>query len=523
MELLYLLLIPISLALPTYLVGRWKPEFAKYLATLTILVTTIYNFILWFADFTNPSTNYGSFMYNYTKSWVPSVGIYFSVGVDGLSMPLLVLTQLVFLVSVVSSYYIKDQQGTYYALLLVLLTGVTGTFIALDLFLFYIFWELVLVPMFFMIHIWGGPNRKYAAIKFFIFTHLASLVMLIGLFYIYLEAYRNSGQMSFLLVDLKVNLNGVSFKTLALIFWLVFIGFVTKFPQVPVHTWLPDAHVQAPSPGSAILAGLLLKMGGYGLIRIPFWLFADVVDESGQHFFDSKEGHTIRIIIGFIGMVSMVYPAFIALQQDDLKRMIAYSSISHMGVVLLGLAAYNEWGINGAMYMMIAHGVISPGLFLLSGIIEHNTKSHTRDMSKVGGLAHKMPFTAALFVFMAFASAGLPGLAGFVSEFNVFIGLFANKELMASNDKFFIFPFLPYVIIPVLAVLSIIVTAGYYLWAIQKVIFLEQTDELENSTPAKWWEIQPVFILAIFTVILGLFPNTVWMVLDSWTQTILPH
>ena len=496
------------MSLFVYLLGRSNPSLAKWTTTGIISVTTLFSLWLWIkyfipGDRMKAATD--GFLLHVKVNWIPSLGISFALGVDGLSMPLVILTQVVFLVSVVSSFYIKDQEGVYYALILVLLSGIIGTFIALDLFLFYIAWELVLVPMFILILIWGGPKRRYAAIKFFIYTHLASLVMLIGLFVIFI----NAGE-TFYLPDIKENMATVDVKTLSLIFWLIFIGFATKFPVFPVHTWLPDAHVQAPSPGSAILAGLLLKMGGYGLMRVGFWLFADT-DINGVNFFETEEGKNIRVIIAIIGVVSMVYPAFIALRQDDLKRMIAYSSISHMGIVLLALAAFNSHGLNAAMYMMIAHGVISPGLFLLSGVIEHNTKSHTRSISKVSGLAHKMPFVGGLFVFLGFASAGLPGLAGFVAEYSAFIAMFDDSLLGGK-----------YIAIPIIAVMSIIITAGYYLWAIERVIFREPSEELENTTPAKAYEVVPVAVLAFFTLVLGLLPSVVWYVLDEWSKGVAP-
>ena len=524
LELIWLMILPIALSPFIYLLTRWNKSWGKWTTAGIITGTTIYSIILWFQNFTGSGYRdkaTDGFLLQYKHTWIPGAKIYFAVGVDGLSMPLLVLTQVVFLVSVYSSFYVHDQEASYYSLLLILLSGVVGTFVALDLLLFYIAWELVLVPMFFLIHIWGGPDRKYAAIKFFIYTHLASLVMLIGLFYLYI------GAGTFYMPDIKTAIaaGAIDKRRLAWIFWLVFIGFVTKFPQVPVHTWLPDAHVQAPSPGSAILAGLLLKMGGYGLMRIGFWLIAGAkfdpagnavtstssLYNSATSFFETDVGQNIRLVLATVGVVSMVYPAFVALRQDDLKRMIAYSSISHMGFILLGLAAYNTMGFNAAMFMMIAHGVISPGLFLLSGIIEHNTKSHTRLMSKVGGLGHKMPLTTALFVFLGFASAGLPGLAGFIAEFTAFLAAFDSPLL---TDGY-------HILLPIFAVLSVIVTAGYYLWAIQRVLFNEPTEELEHAGNAKWWEDGPVFLLAIFTLLLGLIPGLVWKVLDDWSKSVL--
>ena len=503
----FILWFPIIMAVVTYLVGKMVNEgWAKWFAVGTVSITTILTFFLWIQDFVGTSTSYASgFLYETRGDWFKSgaVTITYHIGVDGLSMPLLLLTQVVFLVSAISSFYIHEREPLYYGLYLFLLTGLEGTFVALDLFLFYIFWEIVLVPMFFIIAIWGGANKYYASMKFFIYTHLASLIMLIGLIMMF-----QNGNRTFNMVDLRANLatnvyNGsVSMETINLIFWLVFIGFIVKFPQVPFHTWLPDAHVQAPSPGSSILAGLLLKMGGYGLIRVGFWLIADT------GYFTNDFGKSARVFMGAMAAISMIYPAFIALRQIDLKKMIAYSSISHMGIVLLGLAAFNTEGFNAAIFMMVAHGIISPGLFLLAGIIEHNTKSHTRDMDKVSGLTFKMPFAAALFVFLGFGSAGLPGLAGFVAEFLGFTSAFNSDVFQGAN-----------LWIPVTAVLSVIVTAGYYLWAMRRVLFNTPSEEIENATFAKWWETGPVFVLAIVTLVLGVVPAVIQKVMDEWAKS----
>ncbi len=502
-----ILWLPALMSIPTYYAGRYKTSFSKWTAVGTISVTTVLSFILWFRDFTFglPSYDGSGFLYVTNVNWFTAgnLTINYHLGVDGLSMPLVMLSQVVFLVTVFSSFYIHDKEDIYYALYLFLFTGLIGTFISLDLFLFYIFWEIVLVPMFFIIIMWGGENRRYAAFKFFIYTNLASLVMLIGLILMY-----HFGNNTFDMVSLKANLlsnfnaGKISVNELSLIFWLVFIGFIVKFPQVPFHTWLPDAHVQAPSPGSSILAGLLLKMGGYGLIRIGFWLIADT------GFFTTSIGDTSRIIMGVIGAVSMIYPAFIALRQTDLKKMIAYSSISHMGIVLLGLAAFNSLGLNAALFMMIAHGLISPGLFLVAGIVEHHTKNHTRNMDIVGGLGHKLPFLTALYVFLTFASAGLPGLAGFVAEFLGFSSLFTSQLFIQPS----------WVWIPIIALLSIIVTASYYLWAVRRVAFGTVTEELENAEDAKWWESGPVFVLALLALLFGVLPGIIQKIFDQWVK-----
>lgn len=503
----FILWFPIVMAVVTYIVGKMVNEgWSKWFAVGTVAVTTVLTFFLWIQEFMGNSASYASgFLYETRFDWFSSgaLTITYHIGVDGLSMPLLLLTQIVFLVSAISSFYIHEREPLYYGLYLFLLTGLEGTFVALDLFLFYIFWEIVLVPMFFIIAIWGGVNKYYASMKFFIYTHLASLIMLIGLIMMF-----QNGNGTFNMVDLRANLaanvdsGSVSMDTINIIFWLVFIGFIVKFPQVPFHTWLPDAHVQAPSPGSSILAGLLLKMGGYGLIRVGFWMLS----ETG--YFTSELGKNARIFMGAMAAISMIYPAFIALRQIDLKKMIAYSSISHMGIVLLGLAAFNAEGLNAAMFMMVAHGVISPGLFLLAGIIEHNTKSHTRDMDKVSGLTFKMPFAAALFVFLGFGSAGLPGLAGFVAEFLGFTSAFNADVFQGVN-----------IWIPVVAVMSVIVTAGYYLWAMRRVLFNKPSDEIENATFAKWWETGPVFVLAVVTLVLGIVPAIIQKVMDEWAKS----
>ncbi len=500
-----LLWLPLIASPLTYVLSKNKIGWAKWSATFITFVEMVYSFALWMLytskdRFGDKYVTGDGFVFLEKTDWivVGKIKIYYALGVDGLSLPLIALTTVVFFASMVSSFYIKEREPLYYSLMLLLEAGVMGTFIALDLFLFYIAWEVVLVPMFFIIAYWGGPRRKYSAFKFFIYTHLASLFMLIGIFILY-----NEGGATFYMPQLKTQLSTYAdVGRLIFAFYLLAIGFITKFPQVPVHTWLPDAHVEAPSPGSSVLAGLLLKMGGYGLIRLGVWLLPSSV-------FTDPSSH-VRLVLALLGVISMAYTAFVALSQKDMKRLIAYSSIGHMGVVSLGVASYTSEGINAAIFMMIAHGVISPALFLISGVIQHN--AGTRDMTVLKGLGNKMPVTSTLMVFSGFASAGLPGLAGFVAEFLMFAGLF-KSDMFGYGDTYFW--------ITVVALLSIIVVAGYYLWMLQRVVF-GQPEGLEVEHDGHWYELMPLWFLAFFILFLGWFPFVVLKVTDEFARALIP-
>jgi len=394
-------------------------------------------------------------------------------------VPMVWLTALLCFLAILFSWDVKNRAKEYMGLMLVLEVGVLGVFMTLDFFLFYIFWEIVLIPMFFLISIWGGPRREYAAIKFFIYTHIASLVLLLAIFAMYFV----SGGTSFDMIYIQQQGMNWSLAFQVMMFLALFFGFGVKMPIVPFHTWLPDAHVEAPTAGSVLLAGLLLKMGSYGLIRVAIPTLPDGARE-------------LQWLIIIVAIVSILYGALASLAQKDLKKLVAFSSISHMGIVLLGFATFSAVGIAAGVFQMFAHGLITAVLFMVCGVTQHI--AGTREIPKLGGLAQKMPWFATFMMIGFMASLGLPGLVGFAAEMPVFFSYgFMNGEWNWL------------ILIPIA---SVVITAAYYIWSMQRVLFGPLTEKIDTSHlhDVSWFEAAPLAALCVLIIFFGLQPGLIY-------------
>ncbi|TVR15278.1 MAG: NADH-quinone oxidoreductase subunit M [Balneolaceae bacterium] len=419
--------------------------------------------------------------------WVGRIEIEYFMGLDGLSVLMVMLTALIGFIGVISSWNIEKMVKGYFALYLLLVTGMMGVFVALDFFLFFIFWEVMLLPMYFLIGLWGGPRREYAAIKFFLYTFVGGILMLLTMLALYFSvAYIDpaTGQ-SVHTFNMLHMMNPENFVEGSLLFgvdttwryvaWMaLFINFAIKIPLFPFHTWLPDAHVEAPTPISVILAGVLLKLGAYGLLRINFGILPDA---------------TIYFVyfMAALGMISIIYGALCAMAQDDFKKLIAYSSISHMGIVVLGIAALNTQGMVGGVLQMFNHGIITAVLFLAVGVLYDRTQK--RGLYDFGGIANQMPRYTGIAVVGMFAALGLPGLNGFVSELFSFLGAFEAYKW-----------------ITIISVTGIIITAAYILWTVQRVFLGKTPEKLETLKDLTLREYLAFTPLIILIVLLGIYP-----------------
>jgi NADH-quinone oxidoreductase subunit M len=471
-----------------------NPGLVRRVALSTALVTFGLSLLL-LAGF---ALGRGGFQYKEAADWIPSFGIQYKLGVDGLSVLMVLLTTTLSWISILASFGpIKDRVKEYMISFLILEVGMIGVFVALDLFLFYIFWELVLVPMYLIIGIWGGANRIYATMKFVLYTLVGSLLMLVAILataftyqaatgswtgafdYEKLQAFAAAGSF------------GHNFQLLA--FLALFLAFAIKVPMFPFHTWLPDAHTEAPTAGSVILAGVLLKLGAYGLIRfaVPLYPFA---------------AHSFAIPIIVLSLIAIVYGAIVSIVQPDLKRLIAYSSVSHMGFVTLGIFVFTASGLQGAILQMLNHGLITGGLFLLVGVVYERT--HDRSIDKMGGVAAAMPLWSTVFGFFILASIGLPGLSGFVGEFLVFVGSFTYAPAIA-----------------VASIIVMVLAATYLLWMFQRVAYGAVSEFLkglgDHLTDMSRVEVACVAPLAAGIVLFGVFPSLVLDLIRGPVQAFL--
>ena len=443
--------------------------------------------------------------------WVPQLGMNYILGVDGLSVPLLWLTPFLTTLGIVFSWTEERRPKEFFALLLLLEFSLSGVFMALDFFLFFVFWELVLIPMFFLIGIWGGPNRRYASLKFLVYTHVGSVIMLLSIFGMYWAgsaelnaAIYGSSTRTF---DMTVFLHGAirhmgppvaSYLQIGAqvpIFIAFLFGFAVKLPSVPFHTWLPDAHVEAPTAGSVLLAGVLLKMGGYGIFRVNFGMLPDA-------------SRDLWWVMGILGIVSMVYAAFVCLAQVDLKRLIAYSSIGHMGFVLLGASSLHILGVEGAIFQLFNHGLITAVLFMLAGSVKHSTG--TRNIPELRGLGKALPQFSFVLIVAFFASLGLPGFNSFWSEFMVFVGSYSGPTLE---------PWRRLVIVPLV---SIVITAAYYVYTMQRVLFGEVPEKYKDAHDLPGHERLSYAVLLGLILAVGIFPVWWLSMIDEFARQVLP-
>jgi len=456
-----------------WLTAKWNIALVKWIALLAVVIDLVFVFNIWLQERSVHSTN--TWIINYQVKWIPSFGISFHVAIDGLSIVMLMLTFFLGTVSVLCSWKeIKQQTGFYYFNLLWTLAGISGVFVALDLFLFYFFWEVMLVPMYFLIAIWGDSNKRYAAYKFFIFTQAGGLLMLIAILALYFIHGAQSGTYSYDYFSLlNTQLEPSTAKWIMIGFM---IAFVIKLPMVPLHNWLPDAHSEAPTAGSLILAGLLLKTGAYGIIRFVLPLFP-------------QASAAIAGWAMLLGVIGIVYGAMLAFVQTDIKRLIAYTSVSHMGFVLLGIFAFREMAMQGVVLQMITHGISTGALFVLAGMLKE--RLHTRDIMQMGGLWTSMPAMGGVVMLFTMASLGLPALGNFVAEFLILMGTFlANVPLT------------------IVATLGLVFSALYSLRLVQKV-FLGPTvaEKIVNDFSVR--EVVIMALLSISIVLLGLYPQPV--------------
>ena len=471
------------------------PKAKENAIRLVTLVTTSITLVLSVLLYLKFDTTTAAMQFVVKVPWIEQFHINYFLGIDGITMLMTFLNALLFFICTLSSWTVEKNVKAYFSLLLMLQSTVFGVFFALDFFLFYVYWEVMLLPMFFLIGIWGGENREYAAIKFFLYTFFGSIFMLVGIIALYYATGKGPDSFNILahqggkFINETVTIFGHNFSFEHIFFWFMFLGFAIKVPVFPFHTWLPHAHVQAPTAVSVILAGVLLKMGTYGFLRIAFPIFPQAAVQSST-------------IIAVLGLISVIYGAFCAMAQDDVKKLVAYSSVSHMGFVMLGLSAMTTQGMNGAVLQMFNHGTSTAMMFLLIGILYE--RSHHRwimkpDGSKgYGGLSTKLPKYTTVFIIGMFASLGLPGLSGFISEALIFLGIYQK-----------------FTTITIIAVVGLLIGAAYLLWMFKRMFFGEVNPEIEDYDDMNAREVFYMLPLCIAVIVFGIFPSPLLNVMKA--------
>lgn len=448
------------------LIPRRQESLIKWLALIASLVT----FVLSLPLFTNfdKTTHLMQFVERY--EWIPSWNITFYLGIDGISVLFILLSTLITILCVTISWNsVKSKVKEFFIALLLMEGAMIGVFSSLDFFLFYLFWEAMLIPMYLLIGVWGGPNRVYAAIKFFLFTLVGSVLMLVGIIVLYFYA----GQTFDIIALMKKT---YPYQMQFWLFWAFFAAFAVKVPMFPVHTWLPDAHTEAPTAGSVILAAVLIKMGAYGFLRFSLPLFPEA-------------SRAMAVPMMILSVIAIIYGAVVCLAQSDLKRLIAYSSVSHMGFVTLGIFALNIQGLEGGILQMINHGIVTGALFLSVGIVYERT--HSRQISDYGGLATVLPVYSAFFMVFTLASIGLPGMNGFIGEFLILLGGFAANR-----------------VIGILAATGVIIGAAYMLWLYQRVFFMEMNPKVAGLNDMDAREMLTLLPMVVLIFWIGVYPDT---------------
>jgi NADH-quinone oxidoreductase subunit M len=476
---------PLIGALAIVLVDKRNENAIRWIANITALVGFVISIPLWF--WFDPTT--GDYQFIEQAKWIPSIGAEYHLGVDGLSTLLILLTTMMGSIAVLSSWTaITDRVKEYYIFLLVLQTGMLGAFMALDFLLFFLFWEVMLVPMYFLIGIWGSANRLYSAIKFFLYTLVGSVVMLLGILALYFHYHSVTGAYTFDITQFQKM--SVPFNMQWWVFLAFFLGFAIKVPMFPFHTWLPDAHTDAPTAGSVILAAVLLKMGTYGFLRFSLPILPDA----------SKYFVPMMVLLSIIGIV---YGALVAMAQKDWKRLVAYSSVSHMAMVMLGMFALNPVGITGSIVQQLNHGISTGALFLIVGIVYE--RRHTREISEYGGLSKVMPVYAAIFLIMTMSSIGLPALNGFIGELLILQGVFVANKVWAA-----------------FAASGVVLGAAYMLYLYQRTMFGKvenpKNERLLDLNHREFATFAPLLVLAVW---MGLYPAPFLRRLETSVQKIV--